>query len=65
MKGGHSQHGFWSTNIPLGADEIELTKFYELIKKWYSSSPTKVIEEGLTSEEMEEVKKKLEKWGYL
>jgi hypothetical protein len=69
LQGGHSHHGFWSSNIPLGrGNNIKVTDWYDIIKQWYGVNveEMKVMKEKKEfSERDRETIKLLEALGYL
>jgi len=69
MKGCHSHHGFWSSNMPLDeGTNIDLLRWYHIIKKWLEKDPDTLEidsdEIDFTEEEKATVRENLEKLGY-
>jgi len=70
FKGGHSQHGFWSSNIPLErGDRISIIDWYEIIKEIYRRPARFKInvpeqDDDLTDEDKKAVEEHLRKLGY-
>jgi len=70
LQGGHSQYGFWSSNIPLGRGmSIKVTDWHDIIKMWCAVDVDKIKEKVMgkqkfTERERETIKY-LEALGYL
>lgn len=69
MHGGHSQHGFWSTNMDIGYHEkdIPVQDIYHIINKWVATNPieTNVVEKPIVDEEKKIMVERLRKLGYV
>lgn len=67
LKGGHSHHGFWSSNMPLDeGNNIDLTRWFHIIKKWLEKDVSEIEsdEVDFTEEEKKMVVDRLKKLGY-
>jgi len=73
LRGGHSNHGFWSSNKPLDrGTSIDLVDWFGIIKEWYEkgadAAPAPEIEreqDEYTDEERGKIIEHLRKLGYL